>query len=189
MRVACDLDCTLFPLLDAMRLVPGGERVRYEDCPTWDSLPRLCDRPMDEIFAEAMRLEVAGRVGVYEGAVEVLARLRDDGVAIEVVTARPRELRRETEDFLDAFSVPHDALTVAHDVDKVAYCRERGIGVLLDDAPATIEKARDAGLAVLGLRHLYNRHLAGAGIELAPSWPELEAPLRRALGLRSAIAA
>jgi len=65
MQLALDLDSTIYPLLDGMRRVPGGERVRYEDCHSWGTLFELCDGDYRKVLHGAWEPEVAVEVGAF----------------------------------------------------------------------------------------------------------------------------
>lgn len=182
-RLALDLDSTIYPLLDGMRRVPGGERVRYEDCHSWGTLFELCDGDYRKVLHGAWEPEVAIAVGAFPGALPVLRRLHAAGVYIEVMTARPEKMRGATQEYLDALGVPHDELTLIEGEEKPGRCLERGIEVIVDDSPDTLLAARERGLRALGLEHRYNRHVADHGVILRPSWRQLEEPLCAALGL------
>lgn len=184
MRIAFDLDSTIYPILDAIALVPGGERVSAAACQTWESLPELCERDLGEVLNDAMQLEIATRVGAYPGAVETIAELAAGGVTIEVMTARDAALAEVTSEYLHAHGIAYDRLSISFDIDKVALCKQREIGVIVEDSPYTIAAAHGAGLSVYGLAHSYNRNVAAAlGIELAPDWARLRDQLRAALRL------
>jgi hypothetical protein len=165
--------------MEAMRRVPGGERVRPEDCHTWEMLAELCDRSLGEILIDAMQFELAVQIGLYPGALEELALLDRGGVEIHILTARDLSVGEATRDFLLHHGVPHAHLSVHPEIDKISYCRRERIETIVDDAPHLLEQASGAGLRAFGLLHLYNSHLAGLpNISLAPDWLQLGRMLR-----------
>jgi hypothetical protein len=198
MKLMLDFDSTVFRLLDAMRLCPGGERVKYEDCPTWVYLMHLCGPEKDEdggefsdeqrlkfmldLFGEAMKLErmhQLGEDGVFEGCREALQALHARGVEIHVVTDRPTELMAGTEQFLVDHQIPFDTITRVSGRDKAQWCLDNGVHVMIDDHPDTLQSAIDAGLEALSLTHLYNSHVEGA--VLRDTWAELAPAIDEAL--------
>lgn len=197
MKLMLDFDSTVFRLLDAMALVPGGERVRYEDCPTWLGLADLCgpaDEPLtvDErvgimlgIFSEAMRVETMQALGeraIYEGATEQLQRLRASGVQIHLVTDRPQDRITGTADFAHQQGIPFDAIHRVSGRDKTQWCIDNGVHVMVDDHPDTISQAVQAGITALTLDHLYNREVvAEHGISSHADWSDLGPAVEAAL--------
>jgi uncharacterized HAD superfamily protein len=99
----------------------------------------------------------------------------------------PHHLHREdrcsgaTETWLQRIDLPYDELYCSFD--KISRCREIGIELLIDDAPANIEAAIDAGIQVATLAHPWNRELCETeDIVCAPDWPALAAALEPLLG-------
>jgi phosphoglycolate phosphatase-like HAD superfamily hydrolase len=197
-KIMLDFDSTVFRLLDAMQLIPGGERVKYEDCPTWEYLMHLCGPEahpdgspvtdaerlqfMLDLFAEAMKLEhmhQLGADGVFEGCREALADLTARGVEILVVTDRPAELIEGTAQFLRDHDLPFDEIHRVSGRDKTQWCIDNGVRVMVDDHPDTLTEAIGAGLTGLSLSHLYNRHVEGA--ILADTWADLAPKIDEAL--------
>lgn len=177
-----DLDSTIFPLLPAMAMHPGGERVNYADCPTWDGLIDLCagetfdDRlkTMLGLFDLAWTPETMAKVGAFPGAVQTARALSQHGVQIHVITHRPEKLYAATLQYLLDLGLPFDMLIVHPKVDKVAYCVEHGIGVAVDDHHEFIPRAHQAGITVRSLRFNYNSGaLDDAGVPVASDWAEL----------------
>lgn len=190
--VAVDLDSTLWPLLQAMQKLPGGERVRIEDCPAWDLLPKLCGGvpKMLELFRQAMTYESMAATPLLPGAGEAMRALADQGVSIHIMTTRPADRYADTERFLREQEIPFATLTVQDPFDKIALCDELGVRVIVDDQPDLLEKAHAAGMDALTLRYRYNQGVIQAlGLGHADHWDDLLPQVMAALDRSSAPAA
>lgn len=170
MNVVVDLDQTLFPLLESMQALPGGERVRT-DCPHWDSLSDLCDRPLSEMIEAAIDTEHALDFGLYSGARETLQLWKDAGTEVVIATHRHSRYKTVTENFLKATGLLFP-LFIGEEIDKTALLREGGI--LIDDAPHVLKQAYRGGFRSATLLHSYNREIVDLyEIPAEPDWYEL----------------
>lgn len=160
-QVMLDVDSTLFPLLEAMRRLPGGENVRMERCHSWEELPNLCGSPekMFELFDGAMSLEGMRAVGLLPGARAATHALRRHGVAVHVATQRPAELAEDTERFLRESGLHFESIACGPDLDKVELCREMEIPLLVDDHPEALRSAKRARIRPFALHWPYNEQV------------------------------
>jgi uncharacterized HAD superfamily protein len=185
MKVALDLDSTLYPLLDAMRLHPGGERVSYADVRGWEHLPELCDGGvpgMLQLFRAAMSYDTQMQVGLFDGAADAVRQLHADGADIHVMTARPADLHDDTERFLAAHQVPFVTLDCYDPMDKLGLCDRYGVDVIVDDHPDLLRDAVTAGKRALTLRWNYNAAVVDElSIPHATDWEALLQLIRGAL--------
>jgi hypothetical protein len=175
-QVMLDLDSTVFPLVETMGPLIGRPDLSPADCPTWDSLMEHCGGlpGLKATLAKVFVFDVMAAAGAYPGAVQTAVALREHGIRIHVVTHRPEACEPDTRRYLEAIGLPFDVLVVHPTIDKVAYCVENGIEVLVDDHPKLISDASAAGLSVCALRFPYNLDaLAGAGLSGAESWSQL----------------
>lgn len=182
-KLGLDVDSTLYPLIDAMGLLPGGDRVSYAALTNWDALPELCGG-LDEmlaLFDEAMAFEMMERVGLYSDAVEQIQQIAASGVEIVIVTDRPSNRMADTEDFLHSAGIPFASVEKKRSGEKVEYCLVNGIDVLVDDHPQTIAQAAAAGLPILALDQAYNRPDRPEACKAYPSWRELGPAVRAEL--------
>lgn len=186
-QVMLDLDSTVFPLVETMGRLLGRPALSPADCPTWDSLVDHCGGldGLKATLAEVFVFDVMHAAGAYPGAVETARALTEHGVRIHVVTHRPEACADDTRRYLEQVGLPFDVLVVHPTIDKVAYCAEHGIEVLVDDHPKLIEAAAAAGLAVCALRFPYNEQaLTHAGLTGATSWSELSVQVLDAVEAR-----
>jgi hypothetical protein len=172
-----DMDSILFPILEAMASRPGGEGIRVEDIHTWETLPKLIAGGvprMLQMFDEVMPFAAMAGFPPPPGAIAGMQALRAHGCELHVKTDRPERFAGDVARYLDHFSVPYDTLLCAPGIDKLALCQEEGIEVLVDDHPALLERAHDAGLDCLSLHYPYLDELVGRqGLKTAHSWLDL----------------
>lgn len=174
-QVMLDIDGIAGRFIAAMSSrLPGGS-FDENDCPAWKVYPRAFT---DEQIASAARWahsrEGILAFGLQPGAAAGVSRLRAHGVAVHVCTRRPADLADGAAAALADHGLTWDSFHGSSDVEKVAWCQQRGIGVMLDDKPSTIERAAAAGMTVLSLHWTYNAHLQGAaGVTLVDGWDTL----------------
>ena len=114
------------------------------------------------------------RYGPLPGAVAATHAVRDAGARVVVMTHRPPEAAEGTARFLDEAGFHWDELRCGFDC-KITACGELGVGVIVDDRPATLELARERGIAALTIRWPHNASLCARdpGIVHAPDYATL----------------
>lgn len=161
LRIAVDFDGVLFDqsrhVREAFQDVHGVDPGPVEEWP-WQLTehPPIRDAGLDSedtwtVFAAVHNDRERHREDPLDPrSVDVLARLREAGHTVEVVTARDPESREPTEFFLSRNAIPHDRLVMGDNV-------KTGWDVLLDDLPPHVERVAEDGS--LGLLHdqPYNR--------------------------------
>jgi phosphoglycolate phosphatase-like HAD superfamily hydrolase len=204
LQVAVDLDSTLFPIDRAMRElgvdVPDTEKDAWGDDgdPVGDAIVQLKGRPelmhgkelTSEQEGEKIQLlieyfeqlhgdpDLMKRAGVFEYGPQMLEEMRRQGITVHIVTHRSPESLDETEAWLDSMGVEYDDIICnhSHEVDKIQYCTDRGIPVILDDKPKTIIDAEAAGVEAVSLAWPYSaKALEEAGGDQAQCWREMAA--------------
>jgi FMN phosphatase YigB (HAD superfamily) len=179
-----DFDSTIFPLLDAIGDHPHGAGVAYPTMATWAGLADACGgaERLAAILEEVMAFDWMQRFAPFEGAIAVLASLRERGIAICVVSDRPMRRRDDLQAYFKHWTIPVDEIVCEPGIDKVSWCRARGVEVLVDDHPDTLMQAHKAGLTALGLHFPYNEEVfRQCGLPAAASWAELERLLVEAI--------
>lgn len=175
-QVMLDIDSTIYALVDAMALLPGGEACSAYKCATWDALPNLCGgvEKMLDLIDQAHRFEHMRKIGLMPGAKEAANILRDHGISIHMVTHRNPELIGDAQQFLKEEDFPHDSLICDHDADKVAICTEQRISVLIDDHPEILAAADKSGMSALTIHYPYNNKIIqNRDLNYAAHWGEL----------------
>jgi len=113
----------------------------------------------------------------YPGAVETITAWHGQGHFIHITSHRDADAHPHTSEWLTNIGLPHDELYCSDD--KIARCVEIGIDVLIDDAPSTLERARELGIVAATLEHPWNRDIPG--VIIAKDWAGLAERLRRVL--------
>jgi len=187
MRIAIDIDSTLhhyWDRLSASALGRFGIELPYEEQFTWGITrlkPHQLQVCIDDTHSEAAIL--AG--DPYEGAVEAVNAWFDAGHFIHITSHRAEGCHAATGRWLEQIGLRHHDLHCSYD--KVARCQELTIDVLIDDSPANIQRALEAGIAAATIRHPWNDEVCDTEeVICARSWTELAARLEPLLsgGLR-----
>jgi phosphoglycolate phosphatase-like HAD superfamily hydrolase len=184
--VAIDFDDTWWQTVLVWRTITGNPIFAYENYLTWN-------HPEQWVGSRQAFYELEEKAQTYEamldfepmpGAVETLLELRAHGIDQTFLTARkPHELEA-----IDRISALHgyqsDRTVSRSSKEKVAYCLEHGIRLMLEDNPSTIEAAHEAGITVVSLRYPYNAEIIDRlGIAHGNSWAELRPILWRLFGI------
>jgi phosphoglycolate phosphatase-like HAD superfamily hydrolase len=172
-QVALDLDSTLFPLLPAMRALPGGENIDIHTCATWDTIIEQAgglDAALD-LFRRAMQYEHMARHTPYAGVLETAQTLREHGVKMHVMTRRNPELAEGTLRWLADHDIIPDTFVCDMTTNKVQRCKRLGISVIVDDEPKCLEQAHAVGLDAITLLWPYNAPIVRQlGVTGASDW-------------------
>ena len=158
-NIAIDIDSTLHDYWDQLSDASRrrfGIALPYEEQLTW-TITLL--RP-EQVRACVEETHSAARVLAaepYPGAVATVSAWHAAGHFIQVTSHRSAESRDATARWLDRIGLPYDELYCSYD--KVARCREIGIDVLIDDSPANLEAALEAGITAATILHPWNREL------------------------------
>jgi uncharacterized protein len=181
MRIAIDIDSTLHHhwklLSEAARRrfgieLPYGEQVTYGST-------RLRQCQMDVCVAETRSDEAILAAEPYAGAAETVRGWHEAGYFLLIMSHRPGGCSTATQQWLERIGVPYDELTCTED--KLSRCRELGVDLVIDDEPATLQGAVDAGMAAATIEHPWNEDVvAEEDVVAAPDWPTLADRLQAA---------
>ena len=126
------------------------------------------------------------KYGLYpvNGAVEGIARLKQNGIILEAITARPEILREITHKQLDKYF--SNSFEKIHIMDlsskenlgrgkgKHEICLERGIEVMIDDRPETVKDCAKAGIQGILYEQPWNRNTPNQfNVTKASSWKDI----------------
>lgn len=202
LQVTVDLDSTLFPLDRAMREMgvdlPTTETDVWseDENPVGDAILKSVGRPeladgndlTPEQEKEKVQIlikffeelhgdeELMKRAGVFEYGPQMIEEMRRQGITVHVVTHRSPDALDETEAWLEAMGIEYDDIVCdhAHEVDKIKYCTDNGVPIILDDKPKTIIDAEAAGVEAISLAWPYSvKALEEAGGDQAKCWREM----------------
>ena len=179
MRLAIDIDSTLHPYWDQLAAVAQkrfGVDLPYETQYTW-GIDRLEPAQLKACVKETHTPEHVLTARPYPGAVETITAWHGQGHFIHITSHRDADAHPHTSEWLTNIGLPHDELYCSDD--KIARCVEIGIDVLIDDAPSTLERARELGIVAATLEHPWNRDIPG--VIIAKDWAGLAERLRPVL--------
>jgi hypothetical protein len=173
-RIAIDIDSTLhdhWPLVAAAALRRFSVDLPYEE-QFPDTARRLSEEELLACIEDTHTDAAIAAARPYPHAVETVNGWYAAGHYIEISSHRAERSVAATRRWLDAIGVRHHALYCG--TDKVAHSVATGIELLIDDMPATLRRAVDAGMLAAALRHPWNEGVAGVpGVVMARDWPEL----------------
>jgi beta-phosphoglucomutase-like phosphatase (HAD superfamily) len=183
-RIAVDIDSTLHHYWDTLAAVAKrrfGVELPYERQTVWD-IDVLRPEQVRAAVEETHRPEHVSAAEPYPGAVETINAWHAAGHFIHVSSHRSGAAYEATRAWLDRIGLEYDELYCSDD--KVTHAIEIGIDMLIDDKPADLVRALDAGMAAATLAHPWNREICEEeDIVCAPDWPALRerlAPLLEA---------
>lgn len=173
-KIALDIDSTLhhyWPLLERIARERYSVELRYEEQRGW-GITALEREQLIACVAETHSDENILACEPYPGAVETVRAWHDAGHWIHVTSHRRNRARDATAAWLESIGMPFDDLHCSFD--KVSRCVELGVDVLVDDSPANIARAREAGMVTATILHPWNEELVGRdGVIGGRDWPEL----------------
>jgi FMN phosphatase YigB (HAD superfamily) len=173
-RIAIDIDSTLhhhWPLVAAAAKRRFGVELPYEQQFPW-AARRLSDEQLRVCIEDTHSDAAIAGARPYPHAVETVNRWYDAGHHIHVTSHRAERSVTATLRWLDEIGLRRHELYCGFE--KVAHCRDVGIGLLIDDSPDTIRRALDAGILAATLRHPWNEPVCEAPrVICAADWREL----------------
>ena len=180
MRIVIDIDSTLHHYWDELAASAKrrfGVDLVYDEQRTW-RITRLRDEQLRAAIADTHSDAAIARARPYDHAVEAVNAWHAAGHAIHVASHRAESCLPSTALWLLAIGLRYDELHCSYD--KIAYCREIGADVLIDDSPVNIHRAIDAGMIAATLVHPWNRDACEEDdVVCAEDWRELVAALER----------
>jgi uncharacterized HAD superfamily protein len=183
-RIAVDIDSTLHHYWDTFAAVVKkrfGVELPYEHQTVWD-IDVLRPEQVQAAVDETHRPEHIAVAEPYPDAVATVNAWHDAGHFIHVTSHRRGDAYEATQEWLERIGLHYDELYCSRD--KVSHAIEIGIELLIDDKPADLMRAADAGMTVATLLHPWNADLcAEEDIVCAPDWPALRRQLEPLLGV------
>lgn len=130
-----DTICITSPLF-TKALQEKGYNVKEEnkDASRWykSSIGNVPKEVEEEVFVDFIKNGAFSDLKVIPGVVELLTKLKKDGVRIVLITARPEgQLGKVTKEWLAKNRIPYDALYFAEDKGPIA--KKEGVDLFVDD--------------------------------------------------------
>ena len=179
MRIAVDIDSTLhdyWPTLNAVIRKRFGIDLPYHRQESWD-ISGLRPEQVRVAVDETHRPEYIAAASPYPGAVETINAWHEAGHHILISSHRRPDAYEATKEWLDRIGLEYDELYCSED--KVPHAAEEGIELLVDDKPADLLRALEAGMTAATLMHPWNREICEEeDIVCGKDWAELREKLR-----------
>jgi uncharacterized protein len=189
MRIAIDIDSTLHHYWDELARAAKrrfGVELPYDEQRTW-AISRLRDEQFSVVVADTHSDAAIARAQPYPHAVETVNAWHETGHAIHVASHRAARCQTATERWLTDIGLRYDELYCSRD--KVSYCVELGVDVLIDDSPVNLLRALDAGMVAATLSHPWNEDLCEEeDVVCGRDWRDLAAALERRCALSRRVA-
>jgi uncharacterized protein len=177
-RIALDIDSTLHHYWDLLQRVVReryGIDLPYEEQRDWGITAIERDALIHCVEETHSDENIAAGVP-YPSAVEAVRTWHGRGHWIHVTSHRRRGTAAATAAWLDSIGMPYDDLHCSFD--KVSRCVELGIHVLVDDSPANLVGALEAGIVAATILHPWNEELVERdGVIGARDWNGLRREL------------
>jgi uncharacterized HAD superfamily protein len=186
MRIAIDIDSTLHHYWDELARASRrrfGVDLPYEEQRTW-TITRLREEQLRAAIDDTHSDAAIARAEPYPHAAEIVNGWHAAGHFILITSHRAERCRPATARWLDAIGLAYDHLDCSRD--KVAFCVDLEMDLLIDDSPLNLVRALDAGMVVATISHPWNREVCEEeDIVCARDWPALAAALERRCALRT----
>jgi len=158
MKIGCDIDGTIS---NTIRVVYGtvfGKKVSPSLLGLYNLAPFGADQ---EFFKNSW---VYKKAKPYRGAAKVLRVLIAQGHEVIYITARPKDMREVTEEWLFENGFPFAEIVFGKP--KAEVVKEKGISLMIEDAPHEINGLKDVTKLIV-LDRPYNRNF---NVERADHW-------------------
>lgn len=108
---------------------------------------------------------------------EIIQKLKNEGNSIHFITARLTNIKNcnteeITENSLNEHNIPYDSLHISVR-DKLTFCRENNIDILIEDSYETCKELNDAGIKTLLMTTKMNINIEDKEIIRVNSWEEI----------------
>lgn len=108
---------------------------------------------------------------------KVIQKLRENGHTIHFITARLMNIKdcdteKITRESLKSFNIPYDSLSL-HISDKLTFCIEHGIDLLIEDSYETCKQLVDNGIKSILMTTKMNENIDSNGITRVNNWEQI----------------
>lgn len=114
---------------------------------------------------------------------EVIQKLKKEGNSIHFITARLMNIKgcdteEITKNSLDTFNIPYDSLNL-HISDKLTFCKEQGIDILIEDSYETCRELAENGIKSILMTTKMNANIDAKGIVRVNNWKEIYKEIKK----------
>jgi hypothetical protein len=186
-RIGVDYDSTIWPTYEVWRKITGNPLFDVEHIRDWNDPVDYAGglEAFDQLNRQSLTYESMNDHSPFPGCIDVLVELQELGAHQSLITAREEHALDAAVRILNKHGYKPAVAVSRQGRDKVQYCLEHDIELLIEDEPNTIRAAHEAGLLVASLRYHYNAAVIDElGIPHAHDWIELRSIIFRLLRLK-----
>lgn len=108
---------------------------------------------------------------------KIIQKLKKDGHTIHFITARLMNIKNcdtetITKESLSNFDIPYDSLDL-HIINKLTFCEEKGIDVIIEDSYETCRELADKGIKSILMTTKMNANIEDKEIVRVNNWDEI----------------
>ena len=134
------------------------------------------DKTKSEFFDKYYK-NVLEECTMLPNADKTIQKLKEEGDTIHFITARLMNIaecdtEKITKDSLRNFNIPYDSLNL-HISDKLTFCKENGIELLIEDSYETCIELTDNGIKSILMTTKMNADINDDGITRVNNWDEV----------------
>jgi phosphoglycolate phosphatase-like HAD superfamily hydrolase len=173
--VMFDVDGILFPFQRAYGFRLRGKDFEDDEIQEWGKLPAEWSREEQEAaLLWCHSYQALNQFKFFSDAIEALDRLRRVGIKVHICTRREAVGEADLIKAMQEQGLAYDSVYCSRKVDKIKWCIERNVPIIVDDKPGTLQQAAANSLKAFSIRWPYNQHLHNPPlIRLADSWEQL----------------
>jgi hypothetical protein len=175
-EILCDLDGIIYPVSEAVSLLPEGSTVDLNKIDRWETLAETIESTGANFFKvlnRATSRETMLRMGTYPGAAAALRKFSEHGIKIHMVTHRWPKQGEHIQEYLNLHGSPFDSFNCDMKINKLQFCLDRNIKIAIDDKPTFIAEGQGK-VDMFTLAWDYNREaVESSGAFAADHWLDL----------------
>ncbi len=195
MKIGIDIDDTTFLTINAMlKYADKFEEERMGQTINRESLGLIRNRYyLKEIYGWDQETKFAFFDKYYKNVLEectmlpdankVIQKLKKEGNSIHFITARLMNIKDcdtevITKQSLEKFNIPYDSLDL-HISDKLSFCKENKIDVMIEDSYETCRELVDNGIKAILMTSKMNCNIETKEIVRVNNWNEIYQEIRK----------
>lgn len=114
---------------------------------------------------------------ILPNADKIIKKLKEDGNTIHFITARLMNIKecdteKITRESLERYNIPYDTLNL-HISDKLKFCKENKIDILIEDSYETCKEIMDNGIKAILMTTKMNMNIEDKEIVRVENWNEI----------------
>lgn len=182
-HIAIDIDQTIFPSFESLNLLPERKNCQLlvEDCTEYSKFGEQIGDGALEVFRRSFQFEHAKQIKPFQGVYETLQFLHKNNITITFLTHRNKIVFEETYQWIKHHNINYGQI-ICHPHNKIDWCLENNVSLLIDDHPDCIEDGLKRNFPVISLKWPYHQHIKDNYI-LFENWHQINHQLSKHLSL------